>query len=319
MKKLLAISLFTTAALAANAQDAQLSQIFNAPLLLNAAQTGLMDKQWRIAGGYRNTSFSGGTNAFSTGYLSADTRLKFKGVSDNDRLGFGIFGYLDQSSGGALKTNYFGASLAFNKALNPTGATRLGVGVQALYAARSLNTNKLTFEDQFGSGGFSTVPSRDAARGGTDHHLDLNVGLQLTHDAARWGAAVGGALRHVNRPQESFWNADYHLPMAYTVHGQVYGRTSGGDKVTVQALYNSFGEQSYLQGGLIFSKNIHLSTTETTLDLGLLGRDTRTIIPYLGLSYGRTKGAITYDVTTSQSKQAGLNRQSLEIMLAHSF
>ncbi|TCZ67900.1 type IX secretion system membrane protein PorP/SprF, partial [Flaviaesturariibacter aridisoli] len=199
------------------------------------------------------------------------------------------------------------------------GATRLGVGAQAAYTSRTLNTSKLTFEDQFTSGGFSTLPSRDAARGGTDHHLDLNVGLQLSHEVARWGASVGGALRHVNRARESFWDGDYRLPMTYTAHGQVFAKLKGGDKLTVQAQYVNLGEQNYLQGGLVFSKNIHLSATETTLDVGVLGRDTRTVIPYLGLSYGRTKGAITYDVTTNQSKQAGLNRQSLEVTLQHSF
>src|SRR5687768_9123904 len=113
MKKLIATFSILTAALSASAQDAQLSQLFNAPLLLNPAQTGLMDKKWRVAGGYRNTTFSGGSNAFSTGYLSIDTRLKLKGVQENDRLGVGVFGYLDQSSAGALRSNYIGVSLAF--------------------------------------------------------------------------------------------------------------------------------------------------------------------------------------------------------------
>ncbi|RYY38208.1 MAG: type IX secretion system membrane protein PorP/SprF [Chitinophagaceae bacterium] len=319
MKKALVTFSILTAALSASAQDAQLSQIFNAPLLLNPAQTGLMDKKWRIAGGYRNTTFSGGSNAFSTGYLSADTRIKLKGVQENDRLGFGLIGYLDQSSAGALRANYIGASLAFNKSLSTTGATRLGIGAQAVYVSRVLNTNKLMFEDQFTSGGFSTLPSRDAARGGYDQHFDLNAGLQLSHDAARWGGSAGFSLRHINKPRESFWGEDYHIPMSYTAHGSAFAKLKGGDKLTLQALYTSFGELNYIQGGLIFSKNIHISTQETTLDVGVLGRDTRTVIPYLGLSYGRTRGAITYDVTTSQSKQAGLSRQSLEIMLTTAF
>ncbi|RYY38715.1 MAG: type IX secretion system membrane protein PorP/SprF [Chitinophagaceae bacterium] len=319
MKKILATLTIMAAAGSVCAQDAQLSQLFNAPLLLNPAQTGLMDKAWRISGGYRNTTFSGGSNAFSTGYISADTRWKMKGVQESDRLGVGLIGYLDQSSAGALRNNYIGLSLAFNKALTASGSTRLGVGAQALYVARVLNTSKLVFEDQFGSGGFSSVPSRDASRGGSDQHLDLNVGLQLSHDATAWGGSLGGALRHVNRPKESFWSADYQLPMAYTVHGSAYARLKGGDKLTFQALYVGFGEQNYLQGGLIFSKNIHLSTTETSLDLGVLGRDTRSIIPYLGLSYGNTRGAITYDVTTNSAKQGGLNRQSVELTLSHSF
>jgi type IX secretion system PorP/SprF family membrane protein len=318
MKKIFA-SILTITALQAGAQDAQLSQIFNAPLLLNPAETGLMDKGWRVSGGYRNTNFSGGMKAFSTGYLSVDTRLKGKWIPEGDRFGIGAYGYLDQSLSGALKANYFGLSLAYNKALSAGGKTRLGVGAQAVYASRQLNTNKLTFEDQFTSGGFSSVPSRDASRGGTESHFDLNAGLELTHEAARWGVAVGGAVKHINRPKESFWGDDYQLPMSYSANGQVYVKLKGGDKLTVQALYVTGGPQQYLQGGLVFSKSIKLSATETTLDLGVLGRDSRTIIPYLGLGYGRTKGAITYDVTTNKEKQAGLSRSSLEVMLTHSF
>ncbi|TCZ69665.1 type IX secretion system membrane protein PorP/SprF, partial [Flaviaesturariibacter aridisoli] len=63
MKKLLAISILSAGTLSAAAQDAQLSQLHNTPLLLNPAQTGLYDKTYRLSGAYRNTSFSGGTNA----------------------------------------------------------------------------------------------------------------------------------------------------------------------------------------------------------------------------------------------------------------
>ncbi|RYY97908.1 MAG: type IX secretion system membrane protein PorP/SprF [Chitinophagaceae bacterium] len=317
MKKIL-LSALLLPALQGLAQDANLSQIHNAPLLLNPAQTGDFENTWRINGGYRNTSFSG-MKSFSTGYLSADVRIKGKGINANDRLGVGVFGYLDANAGGSLKSNYVGLSLAYNKALSANGATRLGLGAQAVLVTRSLDMNKLVFEDQFGSGGFGGT-SVDAARGGSENHFDLNVGLQLSHDAGgRWGGAIGATAMHLTKPKETFWGADYRVPMRYQANASAWIRLKGNDRILLQGLYVTQEKTDYVQGGFIFSKSLKLSTTESSLDLGVLTRNTNVVIPYLGLGWGRSKAALTYDVTTNKSKMSGLNRQSLEIFLAHTF
>jgi type IX secretion system PorP/SprF family membrane protein len=322
MKKILAL-LAVSGTLAASAQDAQVTQFFNAQLLLNPAATGTQEEgSVRVSGGYRNTTFGSGMSAYQTGFLSLEGRIRTGWIPEGDSFGVGVFGYLDQSSAGALKSNYLGASVAYNKALNAAGTTRIGVGMQGVLVSRKLDFSKVYFEDQIGSGGFGTLPSRDAARGGSDSYFDVNAGIRLSHEGARAGATAGAALQHVARPKESFWGADYQLPVRYNTHASVYttvGGTGSKDRLTIQALYSSQGGLAYLQGGFIFTKNLELGATPTTLDVGLLGRDTRALIPYLGLGHGRTRGAVTYDLTTRKEKLGGLNRQSLEITLNHNF
>ncbi|GAA4340298.1 PorP/SprF family type IX secretion system membrane protein [Flaviaesturariibacter amylovorans] len=316
MKKIL-LSALLLPALQGLAQDANFSQIQNTPLLLNPAHTGNFDKSWRINGGYRNTTFSG-MRSFNTGYLSADARIKGKGISENDRLGIGVYGFLDANAGGSLKSNYFGLSLAYNKALG--AGTRLGVGAQAVYAAQRLDMSKLVFEDQFGSGGFSGT-SVDAGRmSGSENYFDLNVGLMLSHDAGgRWGGEIGATAMHLTKPKASFLGTDYRVPVRYQANASAWIRLKGNDRIQLQGLFVTQDKAEYVQGGFIFSKALKLTATETSLDLGVLTRNTNVVIPYLGLGWGRTKGALTYDVTTNKSKMAGLNRQSLEIFLTHTF
>jgi type IX secretion system PorP/SprF family membrane protein len=322
MKKIFAI-LAVSGTLTARAQDAQVTQFFNAQVLLNPAATGTQEEgSLRVSGAYRNTTFGSGMNAYQTGFLSLEGRIRTKWIPEGDRFGVGVFGYLDQSSAGALKSNYIGASVAYNKALNAAGTTRIGVGAQGVLVSRRLDFSKVYFEDQVGSGGFGTLPSRDAARGGSDSYFDVNAGIRIAHEGARSGVTVGAALQHVARPKESFWGADYQLPMRYNTHASAYTTIGGAgskDRLTLQALYSSQGSLAYLQGGFVFTKNVELGATATSLDIGLLGRDTRALIPYLGIGYGHTHGAVTYDLTTRTEKQSGLNRQSLEITLTHSF
>lgn len=320
MKKLLTIIAVAATGVAA-AQDPQITQLHNTPLLLNPARTGLFEKTFRVAGAYRNTTFGNGLNAFQTGFLSAEARIKSNWIPADDRFGFGLFGYMDQSSAGALKSSYFGASLAYNKALNPSGSTRIGVGAQAVYVTRRLDYSKVYFEDQIGSGGVSTVPSRDAVRGGSENHMDVNVGLQLSHEAAGWGGGLGAAVNHVGRPKETFWGADYQLPVRFTGHAEVFAKLGAGkaDRLRVQAVYSRQEELAYLQGGLIYAKAIGIAAETASIDFGIFGRDTRSVIPYLGLTYGRTAAAVTYDFTTRPQKQGGFNRRSLELTMTHSF
>lgn len=321
MKKIM-LSLGLLLSLGSFAQDASFSQLFNAPLLLNPALTGNFEQgKWRISGLYRNTSF-GSMRSFNTGTIALDHRVNAKWLSANERLGVGVYGYVDESNGGALKSSYFAFSTAFNKAMNTAGTSHFGIGLQGVAASRRLDVGKLYYEDQFGSGGFVAPASSDiTAKGGSDTYFDLNAGINFSHTGTKCGFEIGASIFHVGEPTDAFRSDGYHTPMRTCLSGKGYIKLKGSeDRLVAQLLYQTQGEMNYTQGGLYFSKNLSFASKgNTSLDIGALSRNTNVIIPYLGLGMGNTKGALTYDVTWNKSKMSGLNRQSLEVMLTYNF
>src|ERR1700748_3691540 len=75
--------------------DVHFSQFYETSILRNPALTGVFADDYKVGVYYRN-QWSSITNPFSTGIISAETRVSLNRVS-NDFLSFGILGYNDKA------------------------------------------------------------------------------------------------------------------------------------------------------------------------------------------------------------------------------
>src|ERR1041385_8245656 len=128
------------------AQDPGFSQFFASPLTLNPALTGKFNGVVRVAGNYRN-QWPSINNAFITSTISVDAPILRSRLPENDTWGLGLMAMTDKTASGVLTSNFVSFSTAYHKALDEDGLHQLGVGFQGTYANRSLDGNKLTFED----------------------------------------------------------------------------------------------------------------------------------------------------------------------------
>jgi type IX secretion system PorP/SprF family membrane protein len=313
-----ALLLLGTAATAA-AQDASFSQINSIPLLLNPAYTGSVEGTWRTSAIFRNTTYAAG-QAFTTGAFTVEKRVKTGSGNEHDRLGIGLFGMADQSNGGALKSSYIGVSTAYAKALNTSGTSHLSAGLQGVWATRRLDLNKLTFEDQFTSGGFEggTV-SVDAYRGGATTYLDVNAGIVYELSNEKSGLNLGAAIYHAGKPEGDFWNEDSELPARYTLNGGTYFSLTADDRIHFNAVTNFQGKSEEYLLGAYWSKHLQMESTNLRLNIGSYYRLNSAVIPYLGIESKSWKGGLTYDVASGSIREGAANRKSLELSVTALF
>src|ERR1700712_4128378 len=99
------------------AQDLHFSQYFNAPLLVNPANTGFNpDFDYRLGGNYRNQWTTVSNNPYKTMSVWADAQL-FNNKFENSWVGIGGAFLQDVAGSGNLKSTKGFASIAYHQLL----------------------------------------------------------------------------------------------------------------------------------------------------------------------------------------------------------
>jgi len=123
------------AMLQSNAQDLHFSQYFNAPILVNPANTGFNpDNDYRIGANYRNQWGAVGT-PFKSMSVWGDAQL-FTGKFENGWMGVGGALYRDAAGAGNLINTSAYASVAYHQMLGYSSL--LSIGLQVVLLASEL-------------------------------------------------------------------------------------------------------------------------------------------------------------------------------------
>lgn len=211
MRKLLYIFLLASAfpCLIA-AQDPIFSQYYAMPLQINPAFTGSAFAP-RVGIAYRN-QWTGFNNAYRTYGVFYEQQI--------ERLnsGFGVSIEGDNAGDGIFRTNRFAALYSYQ--LNISKALAVKIGVEAGVIQTTLDWEKLIFPDQLDPLGGLGLPTGEIRPDFANKTvLDLSTGLLVVGENL-W---FGGALKHLNTPDEGILIADDQiargLPLRYTLHG----------------------------------------------------------------------------------------------------
>ena len=146
---LLGLSVAMISVSAVQAQDIHHTQYFASPLTLNPALTGLVRGDLRVAANYRTQWYSVSNHPYQTGVVSFDMATMKNRLPEGDALGIGVVGMYDRSGVGALTNIQVGLSAAYHKALGVEKQHTISFGVQGVLVQKSIDFNKLKFEDQF--------------------------------------------------------------------------------------------------------------------------------------------------------------------------
>jgi len=195
------------AGLSVFAQDHIYSQFFNSPLYLNPALTGQFQGDLRMNLIYRNqfTSVPGSLN-----YISASIDYNIP------KFGGGVGLLFTRSGEGTafLNTNNFSGTYSYSVGSQDFV---LSFGLQAGITNRSINFGKLIFGDQIDPR-FGYIPGSISAAEppvfNNRFFFDSGAGINLV--AGEFD--IGGAVMHINQPNESFSGTPAKLPMRITTH-----------------------------------------------------------------------------------------------------
>ncbi len=283
-----------------NGQGLHFSQYYNAPLLVNPANTGFNpDYDYRIGGNYRNQWASVG-NPYRTMSAWGDTKL-FTNRFENGWMGLGAALYSDKAGSGNLVSTNAYASVAWHQMIGYNSL--LSGGFSLGLVTKRIDITKLSFDNQWNGQFFDiNVPSNEPFAYSQTSYVDLQVGMNYAYFASdNLYLNAGVSVMHLNTPQESFFSpnvADTRVNRRYT--GFVNASMKIEDRWIVNPnIYVSKMSNAW-ETVVGFNANRDLSGDGAQqLILGVYYRHKDAVIPLVGYQVNDTRFTFNYDATTS--------------------
>ena len=287
--------------------------------MTNPANTGFIpDGDYRLGANYRNQWSTITAFPYKTMSVFGDVQT----MQNEDNTGWmGLGGVIlrDVAGTGSLTSTKIYGSIAYHQMVN--AGSLVSLGFNAGWANKNINTSNLSFPGQWNGKFFdvhnATVsPKLDV---NNINYLDIQVGGNYAYfPTENVYLNAGFSAMHVNRPRESFFDAqqgiDNRIPVRYT--GFLNGSFKLNDRVIVNPnIYASLQAKSYeIVGGL----NAHYNLSgdgEKVLIAGAYYRYKDAVIPMIGLGLKDYTFTFTYDATMSDLKTYNNGRGALEFSL----
>ena len=296
-----------------SAQDIHFTMFNSSPLMLNPANTGNFDGDWRLAGNYRS-QWLAISKSFQTAAISFDKQIYFL----NQKFSGGIYFVNDASASRGLIFNKVYASIGYNRVVNNN---YLNFGLQVGYVFQAFDHN-MTTPSQWNNttGSFDpSLPTLEPNEGENRTYPDINVGILWKKNINIFTPEVGFAFFHLNTPNWSFYNYNEHQPVRYILHSRVktklndeiyllptilYMRQKGATETIIGSGVglNIFGNRSSVKEitGGIYMRNGFFNSPDA---ISLVG----------GATIRRIEVALSYDVNVSGLSQVTGYRGAFEI------
>lgn len=302
------------------AQDIHFSQIHSVPLLINAANTGIGDEDFRFSNDYRN-QWRQIDYPFQTLCISFDKKqLLFSRL-----VGFGATVIHDQSAGTLLSSDkiYISVSHSFFH-----GNNQFIIGLQPGVVFRYLNMNELTFGSQFDpvlQRYNSSLANNEGNLEDNTRFFDLNAGILWRTRIKNIQSSAGFAVQHLTRPDQSFTEstAKSHLPLIYNIHGNMdipflqhfelspllyYSYSNGVNELMTGLISSYYPEDPYFSIQKIYLVSTLRSNPFTNFDAFILGAGCKVLNFNL---------CFTYDFTVSKLRKASNVQGAFEISIIY--
>ncbi|HRN94170.1 MAG: PorP/SprF family type IX secretion system membrane protein [Chitinophagales bacterium] len=331
MKQIYAFIFSCFSILFVQAQDVHFSQYYAAPIYLNPALTANINGVFRAAANYRNQWFLIPTSNLKAPYQTIQGSFDMPILRErlgNDAFGFGLNVYHDRAGNGVLTTTTAMASIAYHKAVDRFGRSRISLGLQAGVTNKAINLNNLVFESQFDQSinywNESLSNQETPVTNTSIIYPTVNIGaLWASHPKTRFRYYIGYAANNVSRPRESFLNdRNNRLQIRHIVHGGMEFFTSRRLDFSISPTFLFMiqnAAQSY-QGGLGFNYD-YLD------DLGFFGSisarfspgNPDAVIGGFGVEFYNVRLGVSYDFNFSGLRNATRAQGAAEVGIVYVF
>jgi type IX secretion system PorP/SprF family membrane protein len=307
-------------------QDIHFTQFFTNPLILNPAQTGNFNGNYRIGFNFKGewpwaigsaspynyhtetpyVDFSFGENKLKTGWM-----------------GIGANFLNDEAGDGELAYRRFSLSYAYHQALDKAHRYILSAGVNGSYIIRSVDFSKFYFNDQWVTDeGFNTNinPNEPIVRqsfGMFDLGAGINFEGQITE---QFGLNAGFSMLHINRPMDNFYADAERLGFRYQPTAGITYIISEKWNIAVSGY---FGYEKAAEEGLISFMaeygfvNKRTQVADNSVYFGACYRIGDALAPLAGYQIKKTRLLLSYDITLSQLVNPAKANGGPEISIVH--
>lgn len=316
MKKIF-LSILTAAAPALHlfGQGLHFSQYYNAPMLLNPANTALQENNWRAGMNYRN-QWATTPVPFNTFSAFADFGL-MRDRWETSWIGTGLAVWRDVAGDGNLALTRAQANLSYH--LMISDRSTLSAGLAMAYNQRSVDISKLTFDVQWDEFSFNrNVSNQEAISRQKSTYMDIHAGMNFSYfndDNFFFRLGVGGM--HLNQPIETFYGMSNRKGFRPVGTAEVVYRASDGVQLNPTVYYTREKKASELVMGSLFniSTGGGLGPIADQLILGAFYRNRDAIIAAAGYQYRNARVMLSYDHTVSQMAQGNNGMGAFELSL----
>ncbi|MCB9188563.1 MAG: PorP/SprF family type IX secretion system membrane protein [Flavobacteriales bacterium] len=292
------------------AQDFHLSQYEASPMLLNPAMTGMFNGDFRAVVHYRSQWSSIISNPFQSSALSLDTRFNH----------FGFGGFITNTNAGVNRysstTMVLSGSYDYKFSGNPHH--HISIGVQGGGIFKSINTNSITFEDQYdpANGGTFINSTNETFTSASSFLPEVSAGIiyYYTNTNKRVNPFAGFSTQHLTQPNESLIGTESNLPMRNNAHA--------GIKVHInkkfQFLMHGLGMKQGNVNEIMFSwvGYSYFEKSDISFSYGLTRRTNNdAVIVQMGVKYKKFQYRISYDLNTSNLQTVSNGRGGFEFSL----
>lgn len=305
-------------------QDIHFTQFQSAPYALNPASTGYFKGNYRFGGIYRAQWPFAAQGKFVTyqNYSAfVDFSLLENRINKLDFIGIGAYALRDEAGDGRLSTTKASLQFAYHKGFDKKGKYRLSAGIGVMYVNKQIDFEKLYFNNQWNGTGFDNgLPNLESYLNTRVQNIDLNAGLQFAMGIGKGNSiTIGYAMHHLNRPKESFYQADNRVGLRYT--GTVNANILFGRELEWQLGAFVSSQKRSLEAAVSalakYTPVKYKKRDEYSLYFGMYYRTRDAIAPMLGFMVYRTRLLISYDITVSRLNPYNTGVGALEISLVH--
>lgn len=197
-------------------QPIHFSDAFSSHLILNPANTGRFNGNWRAVGIYRQQG-EHLSDHYTTGYFSFEYPFYYK----NDKIDAGLYFARDNSAHHTLPVNRLNLSIGHGVSLGLK--SMLHAGIQLAGVHKQITWRSITFPDQYNRdiGGFDpTMPSEDLREASAIFYVDAGMGLLFSHTWRKGTTSLGYSIQQINRPNESFYEISHRLRPKQLFHAK---------------------------------------------------------------------------------------------------
>ncbi len=307
-----------------SAQDIHFTQFFTNPLILNPAQTGNFDGNYRIGFNFKAQwpwAITGTVYNYHTETPYVDFSFGEKKIKTG-WMGIGFNFLNDEAGDGGLTYRRFSISYAYHQTFDREHRYILSVGVVGSYIIRSVNSN-FYFNDQWVDDvGFNTAlnPNEPIQRFSYST-FDLGAGLNFNAQVSdRVKLDAGFSMLHINRPSGSFYNENEHI--GYRYQASAGFQYNLGRRITLN-VNGYYGNEKTAEEGIAGAMvgygffNSKSSTPSNVLYFGMYYRVKDALAPLAGYQYKKTRLLLNYDVPLSKLVSASKGNGGPELSIVH--
>ncbi|HTO14345.1 MAG TPA: PorP/SprF family type IX secretion system membrane protein [Edaphocola sp.] len=294
-------------------QGIHFSQYYNAPQLVNPANTGLMPQEDFSAGVNYREQWTSVPAPFKTLSAHGDFQL-MRNRNVSNWMGVGLAFYSDKAGDGILALNKIQASLAYHVQMGDYNM--LSAGITTAYIHRSIDFDRLTFDAQWDGFEFDrSKPQNEPYSRQSLSYLDFTLGINYAFfPNENFYIKAGFGLMHLNRPNESFYKSDNRLGIRPIANMEMIIKTGDNLIINPSLYYSNQKKASELVFGSLF--NVALGNEmdfNNVFFAGLFYRLGDGYIPVIGTEWNRFRVMFSYDVTISPLTAANRSKGAFEL------